>query len=253
MGVIRRDMFGDGLCMYDYYTHKRIELYIGGFKIVISKPYNTQVYRDYVLSEPSIVISSNARVYTDMKELSIINTAINRAIDMLNAENDGLFIDKNFAVNTDKYVHKDAVPDFVKDLNKKSKEGNSKYMRKADLNARTIYETEKGRKFMYLGHGDLILVEIGPYSRKNRKNRSGCSEIYLDVDILNMNKWEVRGDTIVVTEASNVILVIDTQSTLKKFVKEVRKFDVDIKHVLIPGYNEEYHIKLGKSRNTLWT
>lgn len=35
MAVMRQDMFGDGTVSMEYYPHKRIELRVAGFKVVV--------------------------------------------------------------------------------------------------------------------------------------------------------------------------------------------------------------------------
>lgn len=156
MAVERQDMFGDGTVSMEYYPHKRIELRVVGFKVVVSKPYGVNYYRnEATISSPLIQISTNATVDLNLQDLNLLNKAILRVIEILNNENDGLVIDKNFTINN-KLVYKNDIPEEILNIHNSSKSKTLKSIPYKEIQQNCVYADDKGHKWMYLGEGWLL-------------------------------------------------------------------------------------------------
>lgn len=220
MAVERKDMFGDGTVSMEYYPHKRVEMRVGGFKVVVAKPYGTRPVgcANRVYDKAVILMSANQTVVTDPRTLILINKAVNEAINMLNNENDGMVISKDFSINDCREVRAEDIPEEVIRIQKTPVSGqqtvnNIPY---TEIYNNKVYQDRTGRKWVYIGKGNLY--EKGNTSGYS-ENRLGCPYVYLSYDELNRYKWSMEGTTLHVSKC--IQFIVDTYATKKKFIREV--------------------------------
>ena len=213
MSVERKDLFGDGKVSIEYYPHKRVELRVADFKIVVSKAYGSKTSpygTNYTLDKPSIQMSSNQTVFLDIESLNLIYKSINKAIQILNAENDGLSIDNNFSLNQVKYIKQNEIPQEIINIQKSEQNKKIKSIPYKDIDSSKVYTDIKGHEWIYLGEGKLI-------ANGSVINRSGCSYIYLNFDIAKRYGYTVENNTIKVNDVTP--LLVDTYASKKRFIR----------------------------------
>lgn len=236
MVAIRKDMFGDGLVSMEYYPHKRIDLRVSGFKISVCKPYGVNICGYKTIDKPAIAVSANQTIYLDMSKIQLIQKSIMRAIDILNSENDGLVIDKNFTFVNHNSVYNEDIPDSIKILHEQS---NTKIKTKSipykEITSDKVYEDTKGHKWIYLGKGRLF--ENGSLS-----NRSGCEYIYLDFDEICNKKWMQQGNIIILE--TNEILLVDSYASKKRLIREVSKLSNTVNKIVMPHIVFRFEAKI---------
>lgn len=223
MAVARQDMFNDGTVIMEYYPHKRIILRVAGFKVVVNKPYGTVIYcggsRTKTLVSPSIQMSTNMTVTLNLSDLNLVMKAINRAIDILNNEKDGLIIDKGFIIGDEIWLENS--PEHVLNIqnSKDAKPTELKSIPYKEIASNCVYEDTKGHKWIYLGEGWIY----NNGRRDNRCNGPGqpySKYIYIDFDELSKQEWEHINGTIVCKIAN---FVIDSYASKKRFVRKVKQ------------------------------
>lgn len=225
MEAIRMDMFGDGKCMFEYVPHSHIIVRAGGFKIQVRKPYSTEVYGQYYLKRPAIIMSTNASVYTDLKSLQLMQKAVNRAVEILNNENDGNYINPDFTASTDFRDCVNKRPEQIENLiNQGKAESKATYIKNADVKTNAIYADAKGNLWIFAGVGRYLEHVNGKYVSCNRL---GCDKMYIDYTLLSNlgRRFNIRNGSLVVFDG---YIPIDSQATYKKFVQKVSEFDQPI-------------------------
>lgn len=226
MTAIRKDMFGDGLVSMEYYPHRRIELRVCGFKIDVCKPYGVNIGGYKTIDKPAIAVSANQTVHLDMVKMQLIQKSIIRAIDILNSENDGLIIDKNFTFANYNSVYNEDIPSNIKALHQQSNEQvKTKSIPYKYITSDKVYEDIRGHKWIYLGKGRL-------YENGIVSNRGGCEYIYLDFDKICNIKWVQQGNIIILD--TNEILLVDSYASKKRFIREVSKLSNTVNKVVMP-------------------
>lgn len=238
MGVKREDMFGNGLVSMEYYPHKRIELRVDRLKIVVSKPYGID-NGGYTFKSPAIQISSNSTVTISFREINLINSAILRAIDILNAENDGILIDRCFEVNYNTIRLSD-IPNKVKEIHMESTYNKVQYISNSAISNKGIYEDIRGHKWVYLGEGK-ILVDGNVHNRVSGDGRRHSKYIYLDYDRMCQYGWTQRGDIIQCKD----VFIVDSYATKKKFISKVGELESHVRKVKTP-YTELEFVPIAK-------
>ena len=226
MAIKREDMFGNGLVSMEYHPHKRIELRVAGFKIIVSKPYGAD-YRYFghkTFKSPAIQISTNTTVTISFRELNLINSSILRAIDILNNENDGLIIDKNFEVDWN-LLDIDNIPDNIAKIHKSGDIKNCKSIPYKEIKASRVYKDIKGKRWIYLGRG-YIYRDGRLDNRVTGGNIPYCMYIYLDYDRLCKQQWKQLGTCI----SCEDIDIVDSYASKKRFIEQVDdiKYNINV-------------------------
>lgn len=133
-----------------YYPGDRIEIRDGTLKIVIHKPGRCRdaYYSQMAYKEGILTFSSNARVRLNLHECLELSNIIKACVDKLNAEGGNQIIDSNTAFNADELVpfDSDIIPRQVKSVNK---------IKPSQLKPGNMYETSRGKKYLYLGKGTV--------------------------------------------------------------------------------------------------
>jgi len=222
MAVVRKDMFNDGTVIMEYYPHKRIILRVAGFKVIVNKPYGTMVYgsKERTMISPSIQMSTNMTVTLSFDELKLIIKAVNKSIDILNNEKDGLIINKNFTLGQEIWA-KDLPKDII-DIHesKDAQPTNTKSIPYKDIRNNVVYEDEKGRQWIYLGEG--WLYEDGDLcNRCNGIGQPYSKYIYLRYDDLKGQKCQIYNRTLICERIE--CCMIDSYASKKRFIKEVKE------------------------------
>jgi len=210
----------------EYYPHKQMVVRVNGFKVVVAKPYGAKIYGDMVLTSPSIHISTNTTVITDMHGLNNMQDVIQKCIDFLNNEGDGIIIPYDFyAYNNNgdiPYCRMDKVPSEVLQIQSKDAAKSIKSIPYKQITSQAVYEDARGHKWIYLGHGSLY-DQIKDVNR----NRIDCYEIYIDYDKLeklidSQNCSRNVLGSLVIDKHMALSSIIDSFATKKKFIRKVK-------------------------------
>lgn len=246
----------------DYYEHNRIEIRAEGLKTVVTKPYRPLVnYKQMAYVNGAICISTNQTVVTDMSSFDEINTAIKIAVNILNAENDGLVITPlidNGDPNLDPGVWVNNIPEDIKrkldvlDGKTKEKVKGISYNNISHLN---IYGDEKGRQYIYLGK--CLIFEYDYNQSENKYIRQSCvnpingggprpsdyvTHCYLDVQALAEDKAfnkhvTATGTEITVSNILGLSHVLVIRASKVRLIKDFGRFlDKPIERIY--GYSQ---------------
>lgn len=191
MGVVRKDLFGDGEVSYEYNPGQNVVLRVSGFKVVLWKPYTVRPYVNgkEVYVNPIIEMSTNSTVLLDINELKLIEKAIKKAAEILNREGTGLIDIKKWASNSPKENARTCeleIDPYMEIKNKVPAPPKPQKIKKGDL-FRDSRNTQN--MFIYLGKGEVY--KSGLNGGMEHYNRHGCPLVFLRVyenDLKNIGK-----------------------------------------------------------------
>lgn len=203
MAVERKDLFGDGKVYCDYYPHKRVELRVAGFKIVVHKPYTVPYYNNRVYKGPKIYMSTNGTVEMYPFEYDLMKKAVDAGIAILNGEGYNLITNESFGDET--LVNLDDIPNLDKRSGNAVKVNTIRY---DNQNCGSIITMTNGKKSVYVGHGYIYRLSFGETRQLNRQK---SYEIYLDfadsvsvsmvtngvLEVMNHGEYSIMPDTLV--------------------------------------------------------
>ena len=171
--VERKDLFGDGTVLCDYYPLKKVELRVEGFKIVIWKPYCAPACygygKDKYYKGPKLYMSTNGTVELNTDSFALFQKAVQAVISILNSERINLINVSDFCKTG--IVSKSDIPDDIKNAKFIDK---TKYIKYDNNDIGSLITDIKGNKYIYLGKGLL-------YREDRLDNRKDCNEIYLSL------------------------------------------------------------------------
>lgn len=139
-------LFEEKKVKYEYVPHRMIILkFRPNFILKVCKPYALEAYPGYYYVDPCFHLEANAQLNFDYAFLELVEASIKEAIDILNSENDGIIIKKNF--NFSGTCIK------VEEVSEHFHRTNGSCIPQKSLKIGTVYEEKNGEQFVYLGKG----------------------------------------------------------------------------------------------------
>lgn len=207
----------------EYYPHKRIVLRTAGFKIVVAKAYGLYDGGNcWVYTAPTVQMSTNTTVFTDLNRINRMQDLIKSAIMHLNNEGDGLIIPYDFNVmdaNGDiPKCWSEDIPTRILALHASATVVGRKSIPYKEVTHSKVYKDDKDHYWVYLGHGILEHSDSSlSYERApHRENRHGCYEVYLKFDDVERYKIDTAGNLLISGYPSSCML--DTYASRKRFM-----------------------------------
>ena len=231
----------------DYFPHKRIEFTYCGLRIKVCKPYGCSraMGSGTYNIRPILEISANATIFTDFNELRNIEVIIEKCVEILDKESDGLSIGSlNFSMYNPttgelETCYEEDLPEKVRELHTVGKIS-KKAFRYENLSFNKVYEDVRGKHWIFWGTGTLY--EKSYYDKDSSAsscNRYGCNLVFLDFDAIMQ-----RGGYWVDSNGSLIIsghgTIVDTYASKKRIVKEVQSIQWAGKQVI--GVLQNGHI-----------
>lgn len=215
------NLLGDGEIVGKYYRHNWIDLEYKGLHVRVGKPYSDNplggVPYGYIPSKPSISFTTkNKNITYSRVDLNYVSLAIDKAIKILNSENDGVYIDPLFKIAGGDCLRRAEVEKY------KGKE-NKKHIKNIRVKRDVMYEDDRGHLWIYVG--DCTVLCNGRVVNKEMHGNI-CRYCYIRCDNLvelgaKITKY---GEIHINCEAN----IVETCAQKKRFIRQHKEIGMHI-------------------------